>query len=274
MADLPDTWMTVLNILLEGPVAWRSPAEVAKALGRNDSETTDLLSDLNVAGLVAVWETDSGPLVILSALAAERLSARLVEVGPEAIPRWALVGEPDPPAPRSKNVCRSARAAALDTVADCALWPDAAEEFGERADRFVADRRDSPPAPVLTEDWPKPTHLIGVSLSPWPGPSAPVGAGCPACGGRKLGPRMYCLLCDRWGLDALLENLVTHPLAEPSERGRRPRPQSALDQLQDDRLRSRRQEKRRVRQEAMTEADRRRKPVRHSGKSLRSQTIH
>ena len=278
MADLPDAWIAVLNALLNGSVAWCSPAEVAEALGWNAAETSDHLCDLDVAGWVSVWETDAGPVVTLSALAAARLGARLVEVGLDATPRWARVGDPDPIAPRSRNVCRSERAAALAFVVDHAPSPDANAELGERADAFSEAQRDGPPCTEPPDDWPRPTVLIGVNLTPWPGPAAPVGAGCPACGGRALGPRMYCLFCDRWGLDALLASLATQPSAPPSaldrHRQRRGDPdRSAIDRRDADRLHARRQEKHRCRQQELAQSDPRKPLARKLGASSRPKSM-
>ncbi len=82
MAELPDAWIAVLNALLDGPVDWRSPEQIAAVLGRDVSETTDVLCDLDLGGWVSVQETDRGAFVALSALGAERLAVRLVEFGP------------------------------------------------------------------------------------------------------------------------------------------------------------------------------------------------
>src|SRR3954469_21110157 len=103
MAVLSDAWLLVIKVLLEAPVAWQTPQEIAAALGRGEAETSDLLCDLDVAGWLSGGDTDSAPVATLSALAAERLDVRLVEVGQSQTPRWARSGDPDPPPPRSKN---------------------------------------------------------------------------------------------------------------------------------------------------------------------------
>ena len=118
MVEIPDAWWLVLNALLEGPVAWQSPAEVATALERDAEETTDLICLMHVAGWIDVWECEAGPLVTFSPLAAARLQVHLVEVGVEESPRWARVGDPPPPLPRARNVCKAELAAALDYVID------------------------------------------------------------------------------------------------------------------------------------------------------------
>jgi hypothetical protein len=48
--------------------------------------------------------------------------------------------------------------------------------------------------------------LVGLSLTPWPGPSARSrGQPCPACGGVALPRNAYCLWCDRSGSDPELQ---------------------------------------------------------------------
>src|SRR5437868_4537458 len=97
MVELPEAWKAIVNTLLKATVAWQTPAEVAEALGRDVEETTDLLCLMDEAGWINVWEAEPGPLILLSALAAERLHVHLVEVGPNETPRWARAGDPLPP---------------------------------------------------------------------------------------------------------------------------------------------------------------------------------
>ena len=54
MAELPDAYLPVMNALLEAPLAWQSPAEIAAVLALGDEQTMDLLCDLDVAGWVSV----------------------------------------------------------------------------------------------------------------------------------------------------------------------------------------------------------------------------
>jgi len=264
MAVLPDTWLHVMNVLLEAPVAWRSPAEIAATLGRGDGELTDLLCDLDVAGWLAVWETDAGPLVTLSALAARRLGARLVEVGAGETPRWARAGDPDPPRPRAKHVCLSERAASLEFVPDPDLSPDLAAERGEHAEARARANHQSPAREARHEESPRPTVLVGLSLTPWPGPRSPSEGVCPACGDRTLGPQMYCLYCDRWGLDRLTPGDPLPPPASvvlPPRRARAAAADSATaEKAQAERLRARRKSKRHARHLARLEAERQRTP--------------
>src|SRR4051794_12436443 len=112
MVELLEEWKAVLNLLLEAPVAWQSPEELAVALGRGVGETTDLLCQMDVEGWITVWDREPGPVVTLTAVAAERLEVVLIEVGAEETPRWAHVGDPVPPPPRAKHVGRTERSAA------------------------------------------------------------------------------------------------------------------------------------------------------------------
>lgn len=264
MAVLPDAWLLVMNALLEGPVAWRSPAEIAAALGRADGELTDLLCDLDVAGWLSVWETDSGPLVTLSALAALRLGVRLVEVGEAGTPRWARAGDPEPAPPRPKHVCLSERAASLEFVADPALPPDLAAERGERAEARARADHQAPARETRPEEAPRPTVLVGLSLTPWPGPRSAPETVCPACGDRTLGPQMYCLYCDRWGLDRLPPGESAPPVVPvpppPPRRARHAGDPAADEKAQVERLRARRKSKRQARHLARLDAERPRAP--------------
>jgi hypothetical protein len=203
MSELPDAWIPVFDVLLDARVAWQTPVQIAAALGRSQEETLDLLCDLDVAGWLEVWEVDGGPRVTLSPLAAKRLSARLVEVGADGRTRWARAGEPEPPAPCATHVCADERAASLSYAED--PFP------GVEAIADVAESHPLPPPPlgddketIPIHELPRPTIFVGLDLTPWPGPPTVQNAVCPVCGSRMLGPQMYCLYCDRWGLDHFL----------------------------------------------------------------------
>jgi hypothetical protein len=264
MVELSDAWRVVLNALVEAAVAWQSPEEIAGTIECGIEETTDLLCDLDLAGWIEVWDGASGPLVTLSPLGAERMGVRLVEIGPDATPRWAPVSDPEPPAPPSTHVCASGRAASLDFVADSAPEPVEMAARSERAAavfRAVAELRvhvlpRSPNVAGHPDDWPLPSLLLGVGLTPWPGPGQEPDreATCPVCGSRRLGPHMYCLYCDRWGLDCLL---MANPGRKAASRPRfTPVHDPILEQLQGERLRSRRRAKRLKNQQLQLEAQR------------------
>jgi hypothetical protein len=254
MGDLPDNWLLVIKVLLDSPVAWRKPAEIAAALGQGEEETTDLLCEIDLAGWLVIWDVGEGPVVTLSALAAARLGVRLVEVGSGQTPRWARAGDPDPPSLRSKNVCANERAASFEFVVDEAPPPDLTAELSERVEALQAVSSAQRRAGEL----PTPTLLLGLGLTPWPGPRLPSVCVCPACGDRTLLSYMYCLYCDRWGLDRPAaggaEVLPVNPRVRP------PRPESerrALERLQAEKLRARRKAQRQRHHQARVESGRR-----------------
>lgn len=252
--------MAVLNTLVEGKDVWMSPVTLATTLGLTSEQTEDLLCELDLGGWLELWETEDGPLVTLSPLAAERLGVRLVEVGVNATPRWACLGDPDPPAPRVKNVCRDARGATLEFVVDTSIPAEVAAIRGERAERVA---RANPVTPETQstlgfEDLPKPSMLIGIGLTPWPGPGSAHLPDCPACGGRALAPRMYCLFCDRWGLDRLAfancQPIVPEG-AVPAPSKPKPLKKVRWDQAEVDRQKQRRKARRKKRQKERKEAE-------------------
>ncbi|WP_435017337.1 hypothetical protein TA3x_004943 [Tundrisphaera sp. TA3] len=206
IVELPEAYQTVIQALLAAPLAWQTPAELASALDADVEETTDHLATLDAEGWLVAWEggDGAGPAVTLSTAAAARLGARLVEHGADELPRWATRGEADPPPHRALGVFRCERAASLEMVIDPRERPDVALESAEAAAESLA----APQAETLRPgSWagrmPRPTLLLGTGASPWPGPGRDRDAGqaCPICGDRPLKPTMYCLACDRWGLD-------------------------------------------------------------------------
>lgn len=199
MYDIPQSWKDVLQAMVLGPVAWQAPADLAGALGSDLDAMTDLLVELETSGWIEIWEYDDVLVVTLSALGSERLGVRLIEVGSEGLPRWGFVGDPEPPSPRAKGVAREARSAELLSAVDSSPGPALAAEVAEQA-ATSAQRTQG------TVHFPRPTQLIGQRLTPWPGPADRGAASlpCPACKGASLRPHMYCLYCDRWGLDHCL----------------------------------------------------------------------
>ncbi|MEO6808214.1 MAG: hypothetical protein ABI353_03780 [Isosphaeraceae bacterium] len=199
MYNIPKSWKDIFEAIIRGPVAWQALTDLAKAIGSDLDVTSDLLAELETSGWIEVWEQSDVLAVTLSPLGSARLGVRLIEVGPEELPRWGFVGDPEPPAPRAKGVAREARAAELLSVVDTSPGPVLAAEIAELA----ATATQRAPGSV---HFPRPTLLIGQGLSPWPGPTchnteAPL---CLACKGASLQAHMYCLYCDRWGLDHLL----------------------------------------------------------------------
>jgi hypothetical protein len=256
MAELSDTWISVLNALIEAAVAWRTPAQIAAALGRGEEETIDVLCELDLAGWVEVWDANDGARITLSALGAERLRVRLVEIGPGERPRWAKVGEPEPALPRAKNVCAGERAASLEFIEDPTPSVENAVERAEERCRLV---RAHAKLPLRINDLPRPTVLVGLDLTPWPGPPTALDAVCPACGSRTLRSHMYCIYCDRWGLDRLPPGDLFAPLLPRPDRPHSGSDRKRLERLEKEKNRARRKAKHKKRQHDELEAERQRK---------------
>ncbi len=229
----------VLDAVRGGPLAWRSPAEIAVALGWDLERTCDELAELHVAGWIEVWERDDGLVVTLSALAAERLGARLVENGRDDDPCWMAIGDPEPRPPRGRNVCRNEKCADFEFLMDPHPPPDLAAELSELE---VASERETA-GPRL----PVPTLLVGIGLTPWPGPEQGRSSPCPACGSAPLTPDAYCLRCDRWGRDGTLPEPPAPGPRPNRPRSSRPRNEPRPPRLEEREARRRRERDRRKR---------------------------
>jgi hypothetical protein len=226
MVPIPENWKKVLDFLVEAPVALQSAEDIARALLWNVEETKDLLCDMDIAGWISVWDTEPRLLITLSTLAAHRYQVVLVELGPDEVPRWSLPGQPDPVPPRAKNVSSCELHATQDQAPDPNPGPDLvlerAEELAERAARY----REFLAATCLVKDLPPPCHFLGQSLTPWPGPpQSNLPQRCPVCADRPLQPHVYCLYCNRWGLDEVLQKLIAQ--SENPGRGLAPSSQAA-----------------------------------------------
>jgi hypothetical protein len=208
MFDLPKRWKAILDAVIDAPVAWQTPGMLAAALGWDVDEATDLLCTLDVEGWIVVWETDEGPLITLSPLGAERLNVHLVEIGRQEIPRWARPDDPTPPLPRAKRVSWSARNASLHRLIAPDAAPEVSAEFSEVSENLRVRARSlglKHRIPTRVEDLPPPGGFLGLGPKPWPGPLARgANAVCPVCGDQPLSPHLYCLYCDRWGMDEML----------------------------------------------------------------------
>jgi hypothetical protein len=248
MLELSEEGRRIVEALIKAPVAWQSPVELASAIGLDLEETTDLLADLDADGWLSPWERQSDVVVTLSVAGASRLGVRLVESGRSESPRWARLGDPEPPALRASGVFRDERAACLERVVDPAGSP---EEIAERAEEALG-RSSLPSGPRSRgnlEGLPAPTLLIGLGLTPWPGPGVGRKAACPSCGSRRLEPSMYCLYCDRWGLDHMLRD-------DPASGARSPRSPKE-DARRRESERQARKAKRRARRRAQASPERR-----------------
>jgi hypothetical protein len=215
MLELSEDGLRIVEALVDGSIAWQSPAELASAVDRNVDETNDLLAALDAEGWLSAWERELDVVVTLSVAGASRLGVRLVEVGHDQVLRWARPGDPEPPIPKAPGVFRGEKIAALELVVDPSSTPEEAIERAEEAlSRSVIP--SDPRERAFVEGLPRPTLFLGVGLTPWPGPGDGRKASCPSCGSKRLKPSMYCISCDRWGLDHLLRE-------EPMPRTRAPR---------------------------------------------------
>jgi hypothetical protein len=209
MVELPENWKKILDFVVDAPIAWQSPEEIAQALRQDVEETTDLLSDMDAAGWISVWDLEPGPVVTLSTLAAYHYGVILVEMGPEDEPRWSPVGDPAPVPPRGKHLAKTDLHARQDQAFDPAPAPDLSMERAEELAHRAARYRQHLTVTCRIEDLPLPCYFLGQGLTPWPGPAESRGPErCPACAGRPLMPHAYCLYCNRWGLDDVLVKLV------------------------------------------------------------------
>jgi hypothetical protein len=208
MNPIPETWQKLIAVFAGGDPAWQPPDRIAAALGEPVEETTDLLADLHVAGLLDVWERDDGLVVALSPLGATHAKLRIVELGPRGTPTWGRVGDPLPPVPRARGVASSASGASLDLLAD----PRSGKP---RVDR---SRNDAP------------SLLIGLGTTPWPNSSEVAAPICPICGSKRLPSHAYCLYCDRWGGDA-----AESDRSNPDQPLKRPRATTPRDLSADER---------------------------------------
>ncbi len=190
----------IIDAVIDAPVAWRSPGELADRLGWTLDRTLDEIAELDAGGWLEAWELVDGPVVTLSVKATADCGVRLVEVGHDETPKWARSGDPDPPGHRASGVFRSEKAASMDLVADGRPSAELAAILAEEAEGRNGAAGD-PREHASIEKLPKPTLLIGGGLSPWPGPLQVDGQTCPACRSARLPARAYCLWCDRWGLD-------------------------------------------------------------------------
>jgi hypothetical protein len=199
-------WKPVTDALLQGPTAWQSPTELARALNHNLDDMIEILVAMCAAGWLEIFGDESQALVTLTPWSAERLGVQLVEVGDgEEDLRWSRKSAPAPRKPRRAGRSR-ARTLPLETLGliDPRPGPEIqairAEyaEWRERVSRPPKARYSPPP------ELPLPGLLIGLGLTPWPGPEIIRDGVCRVCGNRTLQPEMYCLGCDRWGLDHVL----------------------------------------------------------------------
>jgi hypothetical protein len=198
MNQLPDTWQKLLNTIVEGPLAWQTPVQIAARLGFDLDATHDILAGLDLGGWLEPWEMGATLYITLSPLAAERARVRLTPVGFSEAMQWISIDEPIL-SPRARG-CSDEDREYLDGFVDPSPGPDVELEAAER-DARIAERKLEAGDARWHHFLPRPTILLGVGLTPWPGPRQHRGPDCPACGSRPISESSYCLICDRWGLD-------------------------------------------------------------------------
>lgn len=184
---LTEEALAVVEALIAAPVAWVSPAFLAHHTGLDRAAVFCGLADLEAAGLVDHWETEAELTVTLSPIGAALLGVHLVEVGPEEVPRWALLAAPQPAPPKAKGIFRDYDT--LSLVVGPTLPPGVLAEIAEETALAVGpdDRPGRHPG--------RAPRLVGDGL-PWPGRKE---AGpCLVCSG-SLKPDEFCLCCSTAG---------------------------------------------------------------------------
>ena len=213
--------------LLDGPRAWARPEDLAVALGWEPAEVDRIATGLEAAGLVDRWNE----CWTLSPLGASRLGVTLVADDVLELYRWSVSSVS---ARTRRPSHRQIRRTELHDYYlrqrpdPRTLRPNIAASRAERVTRRRWSRRDEVPKPSII--------LWGHGLLPWeeirraprpqlrcrtcqislPGRKKVLAAvcncglgrrhqfyleHCPGCHGKPLRPSMYCLRCDRWGMD-------------------------------------------------------------------------
>ncbi len=198
----------ILKALAEASVAWQSPDQLASTLGWKRSRVADRLVDLEDRGLVETWDLEEDLYTVLTPLGAQRMGVRLVEGGTETPLYWEPIASPEPRPARARLTCCKAASADGAFVVD----PNpSAEAMAEHHEWTAASQRVNDP-----DRLPRPTQLVGLSQVGWPGPSqVEPHQPCPVCQDRPLSLSSYCLYCDRWGADAILQKLTGPASPDP-----------------------------------------------------------
>lgn len=111
--DLSDLQRLVIDALVDAPLAWQAPDQLARSAGTSIDLTSWALVDLDLAGWIVPWHEPPvgpypwpGPVVTFTPRGAESLGVRIIEVGPDETPRWARADAPDPFPPKAKGIFR------------------------------------------------------------------------------------------------------------------------------------------------------------------------
>lgn len=205
MTDVSERGRICLWALVDGPASWRSAPDLGDATGLGPDLLAEL-ADLDAGGWLEIADGDDGPLVMLSALGAERLGVRLFEQAEDSY-RWVPLSDPWPPERQARESPRHVAPTDIEGLVDPAPGPAELARRSEQSGRWGEDVPDGEP--------PRPSILIGLALSPWPTSPPDPDRPCPGCRGRHLPPSWCCLVCLRWGLD--------HTLFAGGDAGRRRR---------------------------------------------------
>lgn len=170
--EIDSRYWPTLNAIVAYKFSWSRPEDLADQLGCSEETQLDLLGEMDADGLIVVWpDAPFGPAVTLSSLAAEILQVVTSEEG--EYPHFVPIGKQGPIRDYSE----------FDSIPE----PDRLVDPRTEVSGWLAD-----------EPW-WPTLLLGSTIF------GRYVAGCPGCGNHHLGPRAYCLKCDRWGLDGVPE---------------------------------------------------------------------
>ena len=247
----PDPRPALVQLLIR----WRSATPLVQVLadhlGRDVEPVWDEILELQGLGWVETWpDHPAGPTVMLSSRAADQAGLRL---SCDAS-RWLRPRDPDETSIEPRRVDFVAtdldqnpgEPGILETLPDPRglTGPEALQalEEADRLGREILDRWTDPDetSPVVLDHrpdnrelWdlagsgrpriflPDPKVLLGERL-PWPVRPTP-GEPCRGCGSGPLSRSRYCLVCDRSGIDDLIQYLLT---IEPAPaRIRKPRPE-------------------------------------------------
>lgn len=195
-------WGAVLGAIVDAPRAWSSAADLATVLGWTAGEVDDVLCELSFNGLAESWPVKGVASWTLTPFAAEGLNVWLCEQGIAGRTRWARSGSADAPA---RAPAPRREAADLTAVPDPGPGPVEIAEAADEADRW------KPRGALSVDRLPRPTVILTGSKSTWdeaparaPGKPSRRRFRCSACLGRKLRPSVYCLRCNRWGMDGVI----------------------------------------------------------------------
>jgi hypothetical protein len=191
----------ILNAIVNADAAWVSPSRICVSVQCPPDLVQGCIDDLERQGMVARWDAEDGPSVTLTPLSAEKLGVHIDDDG-----RWV------------SNHLR-------ERAARCRRMPDIDFEEPDADTGAFSAMAAERIAPIDENSLPFPTVLIGSSTTVWDNVRH---AKCPACGGRDLKPHEYCIFCDAWGGEKLLEkrrqNIITRKYRERRAAQRKIRP--------------------------------------------------